>query len=306
MARAILKFDEREMTIGEDATSFGRTTDNVVSFPDNSNITRHHAQIQFKGGKFVLTDLGSSNGTTVNGQQVADETALQDGDFITLGNSVIVEFIVEDDTPENAEEAEMIESESIPEATPAGDTQKSKFPVILGITGAVCGLAVVFAVAAAFVFISNSSTPACDATARIVSPVNGETISQETEIKVEVTNSACVGMVYILLNGKSIAEISAEPYTTQVDPKNFPELADGGLYALQVVLEDGQGNRLPQTREIALQFETKEIATPTPTVAPSETPTPTVAGGKQPSAIEVQKMVAGVVGKFTGNFRYNL
>jgi pSer/pThr/pTyr-binding forkhead associated (FHA) protein len=308
MARAILKFDEREMTIGEDATSFGRTTDNAVSFPDNSNISRHHAEIRFKDGEFVLTDLGSSNGTTVNGQGITGETALNDGDFITLGNSVIVEFIVEDDTPEKAEEdSEMVQSESIPEAKSADEGSKSKFPVILGITGAVCGLAVVFVVAAAYVFISGRETSTCDATARIVSPVNGEIISQETEIKVEVKNSACVSVVHVMLNGKSIADLTVEPYTAQIDPKNYPELADGGLYALQIVLEDGQGNQIPQSREVALQFETKEVATPTPTATAQVSPMPTVAGGKQVTLIDVQKMTAGVVGKFTGgNFRYNL
>jgi pSer/pThr/pTyr-binding forkhead associated (FHA) protein len=308
MARAILKFDEREMTIGEDATSFGRTTENTVSFPDNSNISRHHAAIEFKDGEFVLTDLGSSNGTTVNGQQVAGETVLNDGDFITLGNSIIVEFIVEDDTPDNAEEdSGMGESESIPEATSAAEPSKSKFPLILGVTGAVCGLAVVFAVAAAYVFISDSGSSGCDATARIVSPVQGEVIFQETEIKVDVTNSACVGKVLVVLNGKNVAEMNVAPYTAQIDPKNFPELADGGLYALQVVLEDAQGNVLPQTRSVALQFETKEIATPTPTVTPSATATPVIAGGKQPTLIDIQKMTAGVVGKFTGgSFKYNL
>jgi pSer/pThr/pTyr-binding forkhead associated (FHA) protein len=307
MARAILKFDEREMTIGEDAASFGRTTENTVSFPDNSNISRHHAEIEFKDGKFVLTDLGSSNGTTVNGQKIEGETALNDGDFITLGNSVIVEFVLEDETPDNAD-AEMVESGSIPEATPAGESSKSKFPVILGVTGAVCGLAVVFAVAAAYVFIADRGASGCDATARIVSPVQGEVISRETEIKVDVTNSACVGTVRVVLNGKSIAEMNVAPYTAQIDPKNFPELADGGLYALQVVLEDAQGNVLPQTREIALQFETKEIVKPTPTATvPGGTPTPTVPGGKQPTLIDVQKMTAGVVGKFTGGgFKYNL
>jgi hypothetical protein len=308
MARAILKFDEKELTIGEDATSFGRTTDNTVSFPDNSNISRHHAEIAFRDGKFVVTDLGSSNGTTINGQKIDGETALNDGDFITLGNSVIVEFVVDDETPDNAEEAATVESNSIPEATPAGETSKSKFPVILGVTGAVCGLAVVFAVAAAYVFISDRGGSGCDATARIVSPVQGEVISQETEIKVDVINSACVGKVRVVLNGKSIAEMNVEPYTAQIDPKNFPELADGGLYALQVVLQDAQGNDLPQTREVALQFETKEVVKPTPTpTVPGVTPTPIIEGGKQPTLIDVQKMTAGVVGKFTGgSFKYNL
>ncbi|HEY0458999.1 MAG TPA: FHA domain-containing protein [Pyrinomonadaceae bacterium] len=307
MARAILKFDEKELTVGEDATSFGRTTENTVAFPDNSNISRNHARIEFKDGKFVVTDLGSSNGTTVNGQKTEGETALNDGDFITLGNSVIVEFIIEDDTPENAgDDSEMVESSSIPEAVSANES-KSNFPLILGITGAVCGLAVVFAVAATFVYFAGKGGSACDATARITSPANGETISQETEIKVDVKNSACVSTVHVLLNEKEIAALTEEPYAAQLDPKNFPELSDGGLYGLTVVLEDAEGNKIPQGRDIALQFETKEITAPTPTSSASATPTPEIASGKQPTLIDVQKMTAATVRKFTGgSFKYNL
>jgi len=296
------------MTIGEDATSFGRTTENTVAFPDNSNISRHHADIEFKDGKYVVTDLGSSNGTTINGQPISGETALNNGDFITLGNSVIVEFIIEDETPENAAEdgAETVAAQSLAEAQTSDQASKSKFPVMLGVTGALCGLAVVMAVAAGYMFLRDGGNAGCDATARIVSPVNGETLSQPTEVRVEINNSVCVGKVHIVLNDKSIAEPSGEPYTAQIDPNNFPELADGGLYPLKVVLEDGQGNVLPQTREIALQFETKQIRkTPTPPET-TATPTPTIAQGKQPTLIETQKMTASVVGKFTGSFRYNL
>ena len=225
MARAILKFDEREMTIGEDATSFGRATDNTVSYPDNTNMSRNHAEIEYKDGKYVVTDLGSSNGTTINGQKIEGETPLNNGDFITLGNSIIVEFVVEDDTPENAEEA--IESDSVNETQPADSGGKSsRLPVILGVTGAVCGLAVVLAVAAVYVSVSGGKESKCEATARIVSPINGEVISDETEIKVEVKNSACVSVVHIILNGKVIASMKTEPYAVQIDPEQYPELAN--------------------------------------------------------------------------------
>ncbi len=306
MARAVIKFDERELTIGEDATSFGRTADNTVSFPDNSNISRNHAEIFYKDRKFVVKDLGSSNGTTVNGQPIEGETVLNNGDFITLGNSVMVEFTLDDETYENAEQA--VEAQSVEEAKTADEAGKSsKVPVILGVTGLVCGLAVVFAVAAVYVGFSGGNDTQCDATARIVSPVNGEILSQETEIKVDVTNGACVSLVHVMLNGKSIADLNVEPYTAQIDPKNYPELADGGLYALQVVLEDAQGNKIPQTREIALQFETKEVSTPTPKTEVTVTTTPPIQQGKQVTLIDIQKMTAGVVGKFTGgNFKYNI
>ncbi len=296
------------MTIGEDATSFGRTTDNTVSFPDNTNLSRNHAEIAFREGKFVVADLGSSNGTTINGQNIEGETVLNDGDFITLGNSVIVEFVADDDTPENAADTESVESESVKEAKSADDAGKSsKLPVILGVTGAVCGLAVVLAVAAVYVSFSGGNASKCDATARIVSPVNGEIISEETEIKVDVTNSACVSVVHVMLNGKSIADLNVEPYTAQIDPKNYPELADGGLYGLKLVLEDSEGNQIPQTREIALQFETKEVIKPTPTATAEVSPTPLISQGKQIKLIDIQTMTAKVVGKFTGgSFKYNI
>jgi hypothetical protein len=310
MARAKLKFDERELNIGEDETTFGRTSDNTVSFTDNANISRNHAEIKFSGGQYVVRDLGSSNGTTVNGQKIDGETALNNGDFITLGNSVVVEFVLEDARPEGAEEDYETSgngADPIPEAQTADAGGKSsRLPVMLGVMGAVCGLAVVFAAAAVYVVVS-SPTPECNATARFFSPVNGQTLTQETEIRVDVTDGSCVSVVHIVLNGKEIASLTEAPYTAQIDPKNYPDLADGGLYPLQIVLEDSEGNTIPQSREIALQFETKEIEPP-PTVTPvTTTPTPKTPQGKTASLVEMQKMTAAVVAKYTGgNFKYNL
>ena len=49
------------------------------------NTSRHHAEIHFEPqGVWVITDLGSTNGTYVNGQPVS-RRGLQEGDRITLG-----------------------------------------------------------------------------------------------------------------------------------------------------------------------------------------------------------------------------
>ena len=48
-------------------------------------VSRHHCLLRFRGGEATLTDLGSVNGTFVNGQRVRSSTALQHGDEITLG-----------------------------------------------------------------------------------------------------------------------------------------------------------------------------------------------------------------------------
>jgi pSer/pThr/pTyr-binding forkhead associated (FHA) protein len=50
--------------------------------------SRRHAQIRTKDAEATLTDLGSTNGTKLNGQQVQTR-ALRDGDRITIGTTLI-------------------------------------------------------------------------------------------------------------------------------------------------------------------------------------------------------------------------
>ena len=50
-------------------------------------VSRHHCIIRFRGGEATAADLGSSNGTYVNGQRVVSQVALRTGDEIKLGNS---------------------------------------------------------------------------------------------------------------------------------------------------------------------------------------------------------------------------
>ncbi len=68
--------------------NLGRHRDNDVIFED-IHVSRHHAQIRLRFGKYVLFDLGSSAGTLVNGHPI-QEAVLHSGDIIMLaGNSLI-------------------------------------------------------------------------------------------------------------------------------------------------------------------------------------------------------------------------
>jgi FHA domain-containing protein len=66
----------------------GRSPSNDVVLKE-PKVSRKHAEIQFVGGKYVLLDLESSNGTFVGGKKVA-EYALQPNDEITIGNTKMV------------------------------------------------------------------------------------------------------------------------------------------------------------------------------------------------------------------------
>src|SRR3954451_18394885 len=51
-------------------------------------VSRRHATIRDQGGSLAIEDLGSTNGTYVNGARISVVTARRDGDEVRLGNSV--------------------------------------------------------------------------------------------------------------------------------------------------------------------------------------------------------------------------
>jgi pSer/pThr/pTyr-binding forkhead associated (FHA) protein len=63
----------------------GRTADLVLA---EATISRAHASIGFDGRGFFVQDLGSTNGTLVNGAR-ADRQSLKDGDELRMGRLVI-------------------------------------------------------------------------------------------------------------------------------------------------------------------------------------------------------------------------
>lgn len=79
---------EREITIDGAPLSIGRADDNSLVIND-SRVSRHHARLQARRGTLVFTDLGSTNGSRVNGSRVA-EVVLGEGDRIEVGDTVLV------------------------------------------------------------------------------------------------------------------------------------------------------------------------------------------------------------------------
>ena len=74
----------REITIAVEEFLLGRGSDCDLRVHDTA-ISRHHCLIRMRGRDVSLVDLGSSNGTYVNGQRVLSQTALHTGDEICLG-----------------------------------------------------------------------------------------------------------------------------------------------------------------------------------------------------------------------------
>lgn len=72
---------------GGNCWTIGRSEDNSIVLSDRW-MSRNHAMIQRMGqGEFYLIDLGSRNGTFVNGRRVSIPVALHNGDRITFGQT---------------------------------------------------------------------------------------------------------------------------------------------------------------------------------------------------------------------------
>jgi hypothetical protein len=67
----------------------GRGESGTGNLADDTEISRRHARFRRENGSFVVEDLGSTNGTFVNGRQVTGPTVLSPGDEIKLGRTLV-------------------------------------------------------------------------------------------------------------------------------------------------------------------------------------------------------------------------
>ncbi len=317
MAEAKLKIDGNERAISKGVTPIGRTSENFIAFSEDANVSRFHAEIESRDDDFYLIDLNSSNGTTLNGERVKGEKLLQDGDIIVLGGTSQIEFLLEkvgqqvnsagmlsgggSSTNENSADSSADEVQQTEETETA-----SKSSAILNVAGVAVGLAVV-CVFAAGIYYYTKSPPPCEARASIIKPETGDVIRTETDVKVETENTECASRAVFVLDDMIIGSSDLSSYDASIDPREFPELADGLNHSLRVIFEDEEGRQVGQPAEVLLAFET--LATPTPT--PEETPTgdelpkpPTQPRQTEVSLIDTQEMAKRLTKQFPGAFEY--
>lgn len=84
---ALVLPDGSRVVIGEEPSVIGRLPACAVSLSD-PNVSRHHAELHWEDGSVVLSDLGSTNGTRVNGVAVRRQRLL-DGDEVAVGTTVL-------------------------------------------------------------------------------------------------------------------------------------------------------------------------------------------------------------------------
>ena len=92
----------REIAIHQEEVLIGRGPDCDLRLKSTS-VSRHHCLLRFRGEEASITDLGSSNGTFVNGQRVRSQSTLKSGDEIRVGTCPFVVDLGDRVRPEDAE-----------------------------------------------------------------------------------------------------------------------------------------------------------------------------------------------------------
>jgi hypothetical protein len=81
--RAVLVGEGKRTVLSGSRVLIGRSRDCDVTLED-PNASRRHAELRNEDGRWIVTDLGSTNGVKVNGRRV-EEAVLQPGDELALG-----------------------------------------------------------------------------------------------------------------------------------------------------------------------------------------------------------------------------
>ena len=79
---------DKHVPLNRPVVTVGRRLDNTIIL-DDPRVSRHHAQLRQRYGRWVLYDLGSASGTFVNDHRV-DECVLRPGDVISLAGALLI------------------------------------------------------------------------------------------------------------------------------------------------------------------------------------------------------------------------
>jgi DNA-binding winged helix-turn-helix (wHTH) protein len=88
-AKCRLVLSDREIQLVDGENIVGRDPDAAL-WIDDVSVSRRHASIEVDGGRAMLEDLGSKNGTFLGGKRLARKTALADGDEFRIGPETMV------------------------------------------------------------------------------------------------------------------------------------------------------------------------------------------------------------------------
>jgi len=80
--------ESKDLTFDKTEIRVGRVRDNDIVLP-KGNVSKHHCRLLLQNGQLTVEDLGSTNGTYVNGRKIAEATSISTSDKVFVGDFAI-------------------------------------------------------------------------------------------------------------------------------------------------------------------------------------------------------------------------
>ena len=115
------------ITLGGDRVTVGKSSTNLVSLGHDSTVSRVHAVLENLGFAWSIRDVGSRNGTYLNGEKISAERVLRSGDELRVGKSRLVFWEIQEADETTAGEATV----SVAPAQPAPRLTRREVEVLV-------------------------------------------------------------------------------------------------------------------------------------------------------------------------------
>lgn len=135
----------RPFFLNKNVVTLGRDQDNDVVV-DDAEVSRHHARLTLQGSNWVLEDLGSRNGTFVNGQRLTSPLWLATGYQIAVGPNILFSL----------ETGPLVPAAALPSPAPPPVTRSRPPGFLLTVLGLAVLLILGVAGVLAFVYLSKT------------------------------------------------------------------------------------------------------------------------------------------------------
>jgi pSer/pThr/pTyr-binding forkhead associated (FHA) protein len=89
-AALVMRGTNDRFPLTQSVSKIGRDQTNSIPLPKDSYISRHHAWVLFIKGSYWVEDLGSTNGTLLNGEVLNERKQIFPGDCLKLGRTELV------------------------------------------------------------------------------------------------------------------------------------------------------------------------------------------------------------------------
>lgn len=89
-AQLFNKSTNERYPLSQSVSKIGRDQSNSIALPKDSYVSRHHAWVLFIKGSYWVEDLGSTNGTLLNGELLTERKQIFPGDCLKMGRTELI------------------------------------------------------------------------------------------------------------------------------------------------------------------------------------------------------------------------